>query len=64
MSKHKIEPRQYPFRGGTITAKEAADRLHISVASIYNRLKKCGDDMERLFCYYEARFGIGGVIMI
>lgn len=55
-------PRQYPFRGGLITAKEAADHFHVSIKTMYNRLAKCGDNMDAAWDYYEKR--IGGVIPI
>ena len=64
MSKNGIAPRRYSFRGGSITAKEAADQLHISIKTMYNRLQKCGDNMELVFDYYEGRYGRGGVMPI
>ena len=57
MSKFGIPPRQYPFRGGSITAKEAADRLGISIKTMYNRLAKCGENMDAAFDYYEKHCG-------
>ena len=55
-------PRQYRFRGGTITAKDAADHFGVSIKTMYNRLAKCGDNMDAAWTYYENR--IGGVNQI
>ncbi len=54
-------PQKYPFRGGAITAKEAADHFGISIKTIYNRLAKCGDNMDAVFHYYENAEVRGGV---
>lgn len=40
------EPRSYECFGELITAKEAADRLGVSIHTIRNRLQECGDNME------------------
>lgn len=52
-------PRQYRFRGGTITAKDAADHFGVSIKTMYNRLAKCGDNMDAAWDYYEKRNGGG-----
>lgn len=62
MSATGKQPRQYPFRGGLITAKEAADHFNVSIKTMYNRLAKCGDNMNAAWSYYENR--IGGAIPI
>lgn len=57
---HGIPPRQYACRGGMITAKEAADHFGISIKTMYNRLKKCGDNMDAVWNYYENHSKGGG----
>lgn len=51
--------RQYPFHGGSITAKEIADRFYISVHAVRQRLTKCGDNAESVVQYYKKRYGGG-----
>lgn len=54
------EPRSYECFGERITAKEAADRLGVSINTIRNRLQECGDDMERVMNFYHKRKIQGG----
>lgn len=48
-------PRVYDCFGERITAKEAADRLGISINTIRNRLQECGDNMEWVMNFYRQR---------
>lgn len=54
------EPRIYECFGERITAKEAADRLGVSIHTIRNRLQECGDNMEWVMNFYHQRQNFRG----
>ena len=54
-------PALYECFGEKISIKQAADRLGVSVHTIRNRMRECGDNMEWVMNFYSKQQKFRGV---